>query len=76
MKNNNFCTIIVNSCDAYDDTWYPFFKLLKKYWPNCKFPIVLNTETKKFEYEGLDIKVINLPKKYQKRKDKNYMMPY
>ena len=62
MEKNNICTILVCSCDTYEDTWMPFFKLLKKYWPNCNFPIVLNTETKQFKYEGLDIKTYSLYK--------------
>lgn len=60
MKENNLCTILVNSCDKYDDTWEPFFKLFKKYWPDCKFPIVLNTETKNYKYPGLNIKTLNV----------------
>ena len=51
MKNK--CIVLVNSCDAYSDTWYPFFKLLKKYWPNREFPVFLNTESKKYEYEDI-----------------------
>lgn len=58
-------TILVNSCDSYEDTWYPMFKLLKKYWPNRTYPIVLNTETKKYDYEDMNIKTINLDKKFQ-----------
>lgn len=59
----NKCTLIVNSCDSYEDTWYPFFKLLKKYWPNLKYDIVLNTETKRFSYEGLNIRTIKATSK-------------
>lgn len=67
MIKNNICTVLVNSCDSYDDTWVPFFKLLKKYWPDCKYPIVLNTETKNFDYENLEIKTINILKKYRSK---------
>lgn len=65
MRNNNQCAILINSCDSYEDVWMPFFTLLKKYWPNCSLPIYLNTETKKYSMPGLNIKVINLEKKYQ-----------
>lgn len=65
---NNSVTILVNSCDSYEDCWYPFFKLLKKYWPERKFPIVLNTETKTFNYEDMKIKTINV---LEKHKNKN-----
>ena len=56
-------TVLVNSCDAYEDTWYPMFKLLKKYWPDRKYPIVLNTETKQYDFEDMNIKTINLDTK-------------
>jgi len=48
-------TIFVNSCDAYEDCWIPFFKLFDKYWPECNLPIILNTETKTFGYSNLNI---------------------
>lgn len=64
---NNLCTVLVNSCDSYEDTWMPFFTLLKKYWPDCKFPIALNTETKQYQFSGLNIKSINLNKKLRKK---------
>jgi hypothetical protein len=32
-----------------------FFKLFNLYWPDCPFPIVLNTETKDYQYQMLDI---------------------
>ena len=46
--------LLVNSCDKYEDLWAPFFTLLKKYW-NPEYPIVLNTESKDFNFEGLNI---------------------
>ena len=66
--NLDNCTMLVCSCDSYEDTWYPFFKLLKKYWPNCNMPIILNTETKTYQYEGLRIKCL--------KKFKNKNVPY
>ena len=45
-----FCT-----CDAYEDLWMPFFALFSKYWEECNFDIIINTETKHFKYEGLNI---------------------
>jgi len=47
-------TIFVNSTDSFEDTWTPFFHLLGDNWPQSA-PVVLNTETKSFEYPGLDI---------------------
>ena len=43
-KNPNF-TVLVNSCDAFEDCWLPFFKLFSKYWPECDARVLLNTES-------------------------------
>lgn len=42
----NDTTIVVNTSDGFEDCWLPFFQLFERYWPNCPYPIVLNTETK------------------------------
>lgn len=47
--------ILVNSTDRYADTWLPFFTLFAFYWPDCPYPIILNTETLDYEHPGLDI---------------------
>lgn len=59
---NKDCTIVVSSCDSYEDTWYPFFKILKANWENIPYPIVLNTETKSFDFEDLNIKTFQMYK--------------
>ncbi len=61
MKRNSDITLIVSSCDKYEDCWDPFFALLKKYW-NPAYPIVLNTEAKTYSYPGLDIRTLQLYK--------------
>jgi len=48
-------SILINTCDKFEDCWYPFFKLFSIYWPNYDGKIYLNTEYKDFSYEGLDI---------------------
>lgn len=58
MKN---ITFLVNSCDKYSDTWTPFFTLLKKNWPGFDLPVVLNTETKDYSFEGINLTVCNIP---------------
>ncbi len=52
-------TILVNSCDKYEDLWIPFFTLLKKYWQPIEPRIILNTETKIFSMDGLKIECIH-----------------
>ena len=53
-------TILVNSCDAYSDCWYPFFKLWYHYFPDHSIKIILNTESKSFSFDGLDIECFSL----------------
>lgn len=59
MDKKEDCTIIVNSCDKYEEAWYPFFELLKKFWPNRKADIILNTEKKQYRHEGLTVCCVN-----------------
>ena len=50
-------TIVVNSTDSFEDCWHPFFTLFNVYWPQCPYPIVLNTETKPYSHPALDVSV-------------------
>lgn len=59
IENSN-CTVVVCSCDKYENTWIPFFTVLKNTWKDIPFPIVLNTESKSFEFEGLNITTYQL----------------
>lgn len=53
------CSILVNSCDTYSDTWDLFFNCLDEQWKKCPFPIYLNTETKKYNLKDLNITCLN-----------------
>ncbi len=53
------CTLLINSCDAYEDIWPAFFALLKKNW-EIPYPIVMNTETKSVSVDGLDVRTLHL----------------
>jgi len=48
-------SILVNTCDKFEDCWDPFFKLFQLYWPDCSGTIYLNTEYKDYSYPGLNI---------------------
>lgn len=37
--------ILISSCDEYADLWDPFFELFHTYWPDCPFPVFLNSIT-------------------------------
>lgn len=58
MGNTNV-TVLVNSCDLYEDAWYPFFKLFNIQWSNCAYRFLLNTENKSFSCEGMNVEVFN-----------------
>lgn len=63
--NQYDCTVLVCSCDSYEDAWEPFFKLFHEYWPDCTLKILLNTESKYFTYPGLNIQCLQ---KFRKKK--------
>lgn len=48
-------TLLVVTWDGFADCWDPFFKLLKKFWPHCGYPIALTTERKTYSFPGMDI---------------------
>jgi hypothetical protein len=49
-------TLLVNSCDGFEDCWGPFFTLLERYWAAPHPPVILNTELKTFEPACLDMR--------------------
>jgi len=52
---NNQYALLINTCDKFEDCWYPFFKLFSIYWKDYGGKIYLNTEYKHFSYDGLNI---------------------
>ena len=59
-NKNEDLTLIVCSCDSYSDVWYSYFEIFKRNWKDFGYPIILNTETKSYSHEGLNIKCLNL----------------
>ncbi len=55
MSNTPSYTLVICSCDAYEDAWGPLFTLFSKYWPGLDAQIVLNTETKTYNFDGFSI---------------------
>jgi hypothetical protein len=55
MKLDDNCTLLVNSCDSFEDCWNPFFRLFSTYWERPESQIILNTELKTYNFPGLDI---------------------
>ena len=48
-------SVLVNTCDKFEDCWNPFFKLFSLYWQDYKGKIYLNTEYKDYSFLDLDI---------------------
>lgn len=48
-------SLVIFSCDAFEDTWSIYFKLKKKYWKDCKYQTYVVTETKDCPY-GITLK--------------------
>jgi len=42
---NSDLTVLVTSCDAYRDVELPFLSLFRKHWPDCRYELVLVSET-------------------------------
>lgn len=56
----NKMTILLCTCDSYEDLWQPFFTLFDKFGGELKkHPIIINTESKQYKYPNLNIKCIN-----------------
>lgn len=55
-------SIFVSSSDSYSDLWPVFFDLFKKYWPEYKGEIVLNTETLNYTHSDLNIRCTKVGK--------------
>jgi hypothetical protein len=45
-------TVVVNTCDAYHDVLSIFFLALRDCWPDCPYPVVINTETNTHTYSA------------------------
>lgn len=44
-SHDNDVSLLVVSCDAYQDLWHPYFHCLFKYWPDCPYPIFLGSNS-------------------------------
>lgn len=43
-------TIVVNTCDTYQDVLEIFFHAFKLHWPDCPYPVVINTESNTYQH--------------------------
>ena len=64
-------SILINTCDKFDDCWDPFFKLWSLYWTDCSGKIYLNTEYKDYSYPKLNITTIKGCERHRIPKEKH-----
>ena len=58
-------TLLINSCDKYEDAWHPFFECLFHFAGELPYPIVLNTEKKQYSTDRYEIRCVNeLPSRH------------
>jgi hypothetical protein len=54
----NKTAVLISSCDRYQDLWKPFFTLFFKYWPDCPYPVYLDTNN--LMYDDPRVKTITI----------------
>jgi hypothetical protein len=52
-KTLNIAVLVV-SCDNYADLWRPFFKLFKRFWADCPFPVYLLSNELKGDFTDIN----------------------
>ena len=62
VKINNQISLLVLSCDLYEDAWKPYFKLINRNWENAPDNCYLMTEEKTFQCDFMNVKTINTGK--------------
>lgn len=55
-------SVLVNSCDKYEKIWPVFFDMFKRFWPDCKYRVYLNTESKDYIREDMEIYMLHSQK--------------
>lgn len=69
----NDYTILINSCDGYCDLWPYFMECFKKAWPSKK-EVFLNTESKQFFDNEINVISINSEKRFSWSKRLKYVL--
>jgi hypothetical protein len=57
MKND--CALLLSSYDGGIDLWEGFFKSISYQWKEFDLPVIINTESLTYSYQGFDITVLN-----------------
>ncbi|MDM8160289.1 hypothetical protein QUH73_10730 [Labilibaculum sp. K2S] len=46
--------IVISTCDLYCDCWLPMIHSIRKYWPDCPFPIYFVSNFKNLDEVGIE----------------------
>lgn len=49
----NKTVVLMVTCHRFKQTWDPFFKLFKKYWPDCPYKLIMVTDVG--SYPGIEV---------------------
>jgi len=59
-ESSDLCTFLLSSYDNGEDCWNAFFTALLDNWKNFDMKVVLNTESKSYEFPGINITTFSL----------------
>lgn len=58
MRTDERISMLVCSCDLYEDVWEPYFRLIHKNWPEHPEKCFLMTEEKKYNCGFMNVKTV------------------
>jgi hypothetical protein len=53
MDSATDVAVLVSSCDRFQDLWRPFFKLFRRFWPDCAYPVFLITNQLDYAHDAV-----------------------
>jgi hypothetical protein len=61
MQAENQTSVVVISCDAYQDLWEPFFAFFRKFWTDCPYKVYLTSNQQEFNSPGISVVKSGIP---------------
>lgn len=55
LMDSPHVSILISSFDGYSDCWLAVCHGIRKYWPDCPYPVYLMTNHKDFVYPGISV---------------------
>lgn len=62
----NRMAVLMSSCDAYEDLWYPFYTCFDRFWKDIPYSVYLNTEHKIYNDRDNSFTVTTINQKSEK----------